>query len=396
MKVFVIHARRTGYGVIRSLKDQKDIQIYVADVEVTAAFRSKYISQSFLISDITKVSEEVFLEEMIALAHQINYKDEKPIVYTGKDDYLIFFSKHYALLSEYYQLSFETNFVKLNRALSKFELIDCAKKAKVLIPQTFTNKNSIEEILMGSEFPLIIKPAIKNRPELDVVSAAFRIKKCSDKAELLWAINKLSSLDVDYVIQQYIPGDDNNLLTIGTYSKNGKLVAWSTSKKIRQFPPNTGECSVGVTFYNDELVPLAERLIKEIGLTGISQIEFKKYNGEFYLIEINPRIWSWHQIHQKAGVNLALIAAECIMGKTPTKVIEPFKGKKGEKKWMFLTMDYLHNNLLNDNVSKLSILKDFVVCDMEAFFDIKDLNPFINHYTSTRKYIRSQLASKQR
>ena len=139
---------------------------------------------------------------------------------------------------------------------------------------------------MKSEFPLIIKPAIKNRPELDVVSAAFRIKKCSDKAELLWGINKLSSLDVEYIIQQYIPGDDNDLLTIGTYSKNGKLIAWSTSKKNRQFPPNTGECSLGVTFYNDELVPLAERLIKEIGLTGISQIEFKKYNGEYYLIEI--------------------------------------------------------------------------------------------------------------
>ena len=144
------------------------------------------------------------------------------------------------------------------------------------------------------------------------------------------------------------------------------------------------------------MVPLAERLIKEIGLTGISQIEFKKYNGEYYLIEINPRIWSWHQIHQKAGVNLVLIAAECINGKNPTKVIEPFKDKKGEKKWMFLTMDYLHNNLLNENVSKLSILKDFIFCDMEAFFDIKDLKPFINHLRSTRKYIKSQLTSKQR
>ena len=99
MRIFVIHARRTGYGVVRSFVNEPNTKIFIADTIKTAVFSSKYVDQSFLISDITKVSEEVFLEEMITLAHKMDFSVEKPIVYTGKDDYLIFFSKNYNKLS---------------------------------------------------------------------------------------------------------------------------------------------------------------------------------------------------------------------------------------------------------------------------------------------------------
>lgn len=389
MKIFIIHARRTGYGVIRALSHEPGASFYVADTEETAVFKSKYIENSFIIKDITKVSNEEFISEMIELAIRMDYQTEKPIVFTGKDDYLIFFSKNFEKLSKYFDLSFETDFYKLNRALSKFELIECAKNASILIPQTFTNRSNVKDILAKCKFPLIVKPAIKNLPELDVVNAAFRIKKCSNTSEFEDAISLLNSLNVDFVVQEFIQGGDENLFTIGTYSHKGKLIAWSTSKKLRQFPPITGECSLGETCFDDTLVPLASRLLQEIGLSGISQIEFKKYNGEYYLIEINPRIWSWHQIHEKVGVNLALIAANSVKGRIPNDMIIPFKGKNGIKKWMFLTMDYMYNNMLNKNVSKIKILKDFLRCDLEAFFHWKDLSPFIRHLKRTIPYIIS-------
>jgi len=396
MKVFVIHSRRTGYGVIRSLTNLPNIKFFIGDTHNTPVFKSKYVEQGFIISDITKVTEDEFLKEMICLAELMDYQTEKPLVYTGKDDYLIFFSKNYAILKDYFRLSFETDFNKLRRALSKFELIDVAKRANVKIPVSFTNEDSIEAILSNSNFPLIVKPALKNKPEIDVVKEAFRVKKCFNQIELESAMKLLTSLNVSYVVQEYVQGGDNELYTIGTYSYEGELKAWSTSKKLRQFPPNTGECSFGVTTYSEDLVDLARRLLGEIGLSGISQIEFKKFKGQYYLIEINPRIWSWHQIHKEVGVNLCLIAAQHVIGNTTSKMIAPNKNSKSTKTWMFLSMDYLYNVRLNKNISIVRFVVELLRCDVEAFLNKKDLRPFFSHIWETRKYIKRQIQLNSR
>jgi len=387
MKIFVIHARRTGYGVIRALHTYTD-EIYVADSHKTAVFSSRHVKQGFVCSDITTVSDEAFLEEVIELAHQMDYQKERPVVFTGKDDYLQFFSKYSDVLSKYFLLSFESDYAKLNKALSKLDLIDIANQAKVKIPLSWSSKTNLSEILSQVTYPAIIKPAVKNAPEIDVVKQAFRIKVCEKEKDLREAAGLLESLSVPYVVQEYIPGDDSELFTIGVYSWRGELKAWSTSQKIRQFPPSTGECSYGRTLHLEALVEPARRILKAIGLTGISQIEFKYHRGEYYLIEINPRVWSWHQIHTKVGVNLAKVAMDCIYGQVNDHLIEP---RKEERFWMFLMMDLLHNRLLNRNLSWVQLCVNFLRSDLEAFFSWKDPMPFIIHTWQTIPYIKQQL-----
>lgn len=384
MKIFIIHSRRTGYGVIRSLY-KKNVKIYVADTTETEVFSSNKIKKSFIIPDITNTKEEDFVSLMVDLANKMDYKTEKPIVFTGRDDYLLFFSKNYDKLSEYFDLSFESDYSILKSALSKVDLIQTAKNSNVMIPKSYTNDIPIETINLNIKYPVIVKPAIKTTPEIDVVQKVFRLAKCNNINELVAATSALSNYNIPYVVQEYIPGDDSELVTIGTYSYKGELKGWSTSKKIRQFPPQTGECSLGITIYDDNLVPLAERLIKELNLTGISQIEFKKYNNNYYLIEINPRIWSWHEINRKVGVNLCELSVNHIKGNPNTFVKSPLKKKVV---WHFMMMDYLHNVKLNKNVSIYSFFMSFLRSDIEAFFWIKDINPFILHFKQTLKYIK--------
>lgn len=385
LKIFVIHARRTGYGVIRSIKSEtKDI--YIADTHKTPIFYSKYVKKGFVISDITQTNEADFLIEMIELAKSMNYKESKPLVFTGKDDYLMFFSKNYNSLKEYFTLSFDSDFKRLENSLSKTKLLEFARISGVMVPQTFDNNHSAAQILNKISFPLIVKPAIKNRPDLDVVKAAFRLKVCNSEDELNFALNKLNDIDVPFVVQELIPGDDNELYTMGVFSYRGELKAWSMSKKIRQFPPNTGECSFGKTIYNQSLLDDTKRLMKATGFTGIAQVEYKKYNNKYYLIEINPRVWSWHQINAKCDVNLVKIAADhLVKGNTTSPIVNP---SKDEKYWMFLMMDYLHNFKLQRNISFLELFKDFLRSDVKAFFDITDLKPFIVHYYRTIKYFK--------
>jgi D-aspartate ligase len=386
VKIFVIHARRTAYGVVRALRPYTG-DIYIADTEKTPVFRSRFVKRSFLCSDITKVSEEQFLEEMIQIARELDYENEKPIVFTGKDDYLIFFSKHYSQLSPYFQLSFETDFDILLKALSKEKLAGIAKAAGVKVPLTFTQDDSFESILAGASFPLVVKPAIKNQPGLDLVAQAFRVRACQTAQEFESAITTLRGFSVPYVVQEYIPGDDSTLYTLAAYSWRGRVKAWSAGRKIRQFPPQTGECSFGMTVYDEVLLEAGTKLFAAIGLTGISQVEFKKHNGEYYLIEINPRVWSWHQIHSKDGVNLCKIACDHLAAEVPD-TIHP--GKES-RYWMFLTMDLLHNVLLNKNISLPHLVGDVFRTDMEAFFCWSDPLPFLFHLWETIPYIRKQL-----
>lgn len=388
MKLFIIHARRTGYGVIRSLAAFSP-KVFVADTHQTPVFHSRYLTKSYLISDITKVKEDLFLQEMIALAEDMDYQEEKPIVFTGKDDYLLFFSKNSSILSQYFEFSFETDFNILEAALNKKTLIQYAEEAGVVIPRSFSDEHDLLEVVKESSWPLIIKPAIKNRPDRDVVKDAFRIRVCHNEQELGDAVALLKGIDQPYVIQEYIPGDDSELYTIGTYSWRGELKAWSTSKKLRQFPPGTGECSFGVTLHEPALAEAAARLLKRIGLTGISQIEFKKHEGQFYLIEVNPRVWSWHQIHAEVGVNLDKIAVDHLSGVAQDEVTEPTEEMKY---WIFLMMDMLHNVILNKNITYLALLRDLLRSRIEAFGDFKDPQPFFVHLRETLKYMRSVVA----
>lgn len=385
MKVFVIHARRTGYGVIRALQDS-GCEIYVADSVKRPIFASKYVKKTFVVSDIVKVSNEAFLDELIQIGKENNFEELSPVVFTGKDDYLQFFSKYYNKLSKYYQLSFEPNYEILQSALSKKRLIDIANRASVLIPKSFTDDDDLAAVFNSIEYPAIIKPELKNTPEIDIVEEAFRLRYCNNEKELSDAVQLLQKLNSPYVIQEYIPGDDNELYTCGVYSFKGELKAWSTSKKIRQFPPNTGQCSYGKTLYEDALLEPSMSLLKTTGLTGISQIEYKKYKGKYYLIEINPRIWAWHEIHRTVGVNFSKICMDQLHGKGVNEIVHP---TKEEKYWMFFMMDLLHNHLLNDNISLIDLVECYVNTDMEAFYTADDPVPSKEHSTMTLKYIRN-------
>jgi predicted ATP-grasp superfamily ATP-dependent carboligase len=388
MKIFIIHAKRTAYGVIRSLY-KNNCDFYIADTETTPLFSSRFVKNSFLINDITSRDNDTYLREILDLALLMECEKEKALVFTGKDDYLLFFCKNWGVLSKYFILSFETDYEILKKALSKDYLPNIAENSKVLIPKTMINKD-VNEINKTCKYPLIIKPSIKNSPEVDVVREAFRVKICRTESDLLQGVLLLKKLKVDYVVQEFIPGEDSELYTIATYSFKGELKAWSTSKKIRQFPPNMGECSFGTTLYEERLLEPAKRILKYLKLTGISQIEFKKYKGEFYLIEINPRIWSWHQIHSKVGVNLCQICVNQLLfpAKVSMGLIYPYKGNKGERKWMFLLLDYLHNYKLNKNIDFLSLIRDFIRCDIEAFFWMKDLKVFNQYFKETKEYFK--------
>ena len=85
MKIFIIHAKRTAYGVIRSLY-KNNCDFYIADTERTPLFSSRFVKNSFLINDITSRDNDTYLKEILDLALLMECEKEKAVVFTGKDE----------------------------------------------------------------------------------------------------------------------------------------------------------------------------------------------------------------------------------------------------------------------------------------------------------------------
>src|SRR5688572_3323569 len=66
----------------------------------------------------------------------------------------------------------------------------------------------------------------------------------------------------------------------------------------------------------DEVVEQGLRYLHCLGNYGLAQVEFKRdpRDGEYKLMEINPRLWQWHGLAAACGVDLVDLAYRELLG----------------------------------------------------------------------------------
>ncbi len=372
MKALVVHTRRTGLGIIRSL-GKKGVKVYACDTYKAEGFYSRYTKKHYLIKEMIDVGEELTISEFKRVVKENCSANEKMLLFTPSDDYLLLFVKHWETLKDYFIATFETDPSILKPCLDKTGMYKICEKANVPYPKSEYSPIDLDK---ERRFPIIVKPAFKKTSKVDIVKQAFRIAKPENQQELKDAIAKMNAVDSAYVVQQYIPGGDDSLYTAGIYAHKGELKAIACGRKLRQFPPNLGECSLGELLWEDKLELYANRLVKESGITGICQLEFKKFEDDFYLMEINPRPWSWISLMEYGGVNLSYIAAQHATNNISDKLIKQDKYKGN---WFFPTMDLKHNVLVNKNTSVLQYIKSLFTAKRLAFWSVWDPIPLFVH-----------------
>jgi predicted ATP-grasp superfamily ATP-dependent carboligase len=183
----------------------------------------------------------------------------------------------------------------------------------------------------------------------------------------------LERKECPFVIQSFIPGGDDQLYTAGVFSYKGEVISSFSGRKLRQFPPTIGEASYAELVDVKPIIEYAERYIKKTGFTGMAQIEFKKYEDDYYLMEINPRSWSWHSIGLAAGVNLPWSAVN--MAHTGKKI--QYKQTVFKGTWIYTLEDFISHVLHNRNITIFKHLKDSLTADAHAIFHPRDILPAI-------------------
>lgn len=228
-----------------------------------------------------------------------------------------------------------------DRLIEKKFLYSYAEQVGVSCPKTISiiaNKmdESIEDDLM---YPIIIKPSVNI-----VFRKLFGQKALlvSNSSELTNFIEKVRTLKYEepLIIQEYIPGDMTTLYTITSFvDQNHEIRGYSIGHKIRQYPAKTGTITAGWVEHVDDILEMSKRFVKAVGFYGISNIEYKydRRDGQYKLMEINPRTGLWNLSVLESGINLPLMAYRNILGKE----IQDESNVNGRLIWAYTLFDML-------------------------------------------------------
>jgi predicted ATP-grasp superfamily ATP-dependent carboligase len=113
------------------------------------------------------------------------------------------------------------------------------------------------------------------------------------------------------LMQELIEGADDQVFQYtALVNTQGEIAAWSTVRKLRQYPAGYGSMCYGQTEYNEALALAGRKLILALGYRGLGSLEFKyrQKDGGYYFIEMNTRLPWYNGLFADAGVNLPYLA----------------------------------------------------------------------------------------
>lgn len=141
------------------------------------------------------------------------------------------------------------------------------------------------------------------------------------------------------IFQEYIRGDDRELWSYhGFADEQGTVLASFVGRKLRTFPPLTGESAFIELIHDEARANLGRELAERIPLKGAFKLDLKTdaATGRHFLLEVNARFNLWHYLGAVNGVNLMQIAYDYMVdGKRPGP-----QTYSTNRRWLFLPLDY--------------------------------------------------------
>jgi predicted ATP-grasp superfamily ATP-dependent carboligase len=185
----------------------------------------------------------------------------------------------------------------------------------------------------------MLKPTIKSKEWVEHSST--KGFKAFTAEEFLTLYDKCSNWGTDLIVQEWIEGSDANLYTVYTYfGSDGEALVTFVTQKLRQFPPETGDGSLGVECRNDAVLQETVRLFKDIHLRGLGYMEMKQDSrtGKYLIVEPNiGRPTNKSTLCEAGGVELVYtMYCDALGWELPKNRTQ----KYGNAKWIFFRRDF--------------------------------------------------------
>ena len=313
----VLGSFETALGIVRSL-GRAGIDVHVMDGNRLHASRSRYARATACPHPGS--DPDGFIAALAQLAESM---PTKPVLYVAAAEYIPPLARHREAMAQYARFNFAGRTL-LDRITDKAEQIALAEEVGVAVPltQLVSNEEEGERALQRIPLPAFIKgqSAVAWRR---VFGGAIKGITVTTRDEMRVVLRRVLAQGVAVVVQDIIPGDATQHQKVSAYvSSSGEVLAAFTLRKLRQNPHGFGFGCLVETIENPELLAIGTEFFRRIGYRGTGSAEFKYdvRDGQYKLIELNPRYWQQNALAERAGMNFPLLEYRDACGLAVTPV----------------------------------------------------------------------------
>lgn len=314
--VLIMNCHYNGLSLIQAL-GRRGIPVVAVDSKKGIGARSRY-GKYLQVPDPAQ-DRESFIEELCAFGERLS---SKSLIIPTNDHWAEALAWGAGRLNIYYHLCV-SDIHTVELLLDKERFGRWAEAHGLQTPKIWSSSEAVE-LADSLVYPVAVKANSRRRSgqfanSTDWSHAADRLRfeVCGSAVELQSAIKTGARHGVPVFCQQVVKGKSDAMRTIGVYARAGRAYGLLYGRKIRGFPAAYGDCIVGQA----EPVPewardLAVKCCELLDYTGIAELEVMvdAETGERFLIEINPRSWSWVGVGPSASADLGWIAYQDMVG----------------------------------------------------------------------------------
>jgi predicted ATP-grasp superfamily ATP-dependent carboligase len=165
-------------------------------------------------------------------------------------------------------------------------------------------------------FPAVIKPTVKESHNRLTAAKAWRVDSRQQLVARYREAVRLVSPET-LMVQELVPGNGHSQLSYAALCRDGEVLAAITARRTRQYPADFGRASTYVeTIRCPELAEPSHRILQDLRFTGLIELEFKRdaRDDTVKLLDMNPRLWGWHTLGARAGVDFPYLLWLAVSG----------------------------------------------------------------------------------
>lgn len=193
--------------------------------------------------------------------------------------------------------------------LDKVKTYELAGRLGIATPRIWfaNDADSLGRAVEELGFPLALKPrhSYQFARHFGLRQKVFVIR---DRDEFDAVRTKTSTLGLDVMITEVVPGSDERLWTCTAYvDGDGRPLLHYTRRKVRQYPPGFGRGCYYLLEWDAAVGDLGLAFLRGAGVRGLASVEFKRdaRDDQLKLIECNHRLDGATELARVGGMDLA-------------------------------------------------------------------------------------------
>ena len=284
--------------IARSLKSKKYI-VDVIGMHNEISRKCRYVRNCYDV-DLKTLSVRDFVKEL----NKYNYA----VVIPMEDDYATWLSLH----KEEIHHSSGTKCAVMDYnvyalASDKTRLLEFCKTYRLPHPKTAIINGNYKELVDDIGFPALIKPSHSAGSRgIHIVNSVEELKEWSEKTIAEYG---------ECALQEYICSKDYYYNVMLYRTAEGNWGNYAITKIMRYYPIKGGSSSFCVSIENDKLLSVCKEILDKLGWIGFADFDvLEKGDGDYRVIEINPRIPASVRAAAISGVDFGEMIVKDILG----------------------------------------------------------------------------------